>query len=260
MTSRRMRRPRLTRCWRRLRRTLSVNTAGIALPEEAESVGMWVRRDDSLELGAAVPLPTYRLWLRIGDERGFYRNVELGTLEPEFEAAVAWRHYRIPLPETSTGSQDGGNRRVGGAVYLGGFVLPNTALAGLSFDDLTAYGRGLPAGGEILEGFEDLGPWVVLPQGGSTPDNIERTANSAHSGDLGLAIRWQEPLGRSPRGIIIPPGPVAGGRPSAVRAIPAANWCGFTVDGYIVPHAHRIGSRLLPHPGPPAEFPGGVGA
>ena len=216
-----------------LRRTLSVNTAGIALPEEAESVGMWVRRDDSLELGAAVPLPTYRLWLRIGDERGFYRNVELGTLQPEFEAAVAWRHYRIPLPETSVGSQDGGNRRVV-ALYISGDSFSRTPPGGLSFDDLTAYGRGLPAGGEILEGFEDLGPWVVLPQGGSTPDHIERTANSAHSGDAGLAIRWQEPLGRSPRGIIIPPGPVP---------VPAIGGPGYTsgqlvrvtVDGYIVP-------------------------
>ena len=216
-----------------LRRTLTPRAAGVALPDGTRQVGIRVRRDDGQNVGSSVPLPSYRLWMRIGNERGFYRNLELGTLAPQFGGDEGWQQLTAPLPEESvTASREDKWRVV--SVYISGDSFARTPPGGLSFDDITAHGAGLPAAGLVVEGFEDVGPWVALPQGGAVPDRAERTADSAHSGGAGLSIKWEEPLGRSPRGIIIPPGPLplpAIGGPGFNAGQPVR----FTIDGYIVP-------------------------
>ena len=219
-----------------LRRTLAVQAAGVALPEETRRVGIWVRRDDGENVGEGVPLPTYRLWMRIGNHRGFYRNLEMGILSPLTpgeEAGDGWHHLIAPMPDVSaTATADDRWRVV--AVYLSGDSFSRTPPGGLSFDDFAAYGPGLPAQGQVVEGFEDVGPWVALPQGGNVPDRTARNADAAHSGDAGLSVRWEEPLGRSPRGIVIPPAPL----PLPAVASPGftpGQLVRFTIDGYIVP-------------------------
>ena len=219
-----------------LRRTIVPLEAGVALPDDADRVGIWVRRDDGENLGSAVPLPTYRLWMRIGNDRGFYRNLELGTLAPFQDGASrddGWRQLIASFPEESiTASADDRWRVV--AVFLSGDSFARTPPGGLSFDDVTAYGSGLPATGEVVEGFEEVGPWEALPQGGNVPDRLERNPEAARTGDNGLSIIWEEPLGRSPRGIVIPPGPL----PLPAVAGPGftpGQLVRFTVDGYIVP-------------------------
>ena len=213
-----------------LRRTLSPETAGVELPKNIEEVGLWVRRDDTPTVGAAVPLPTYRLWLRIGNDRGYYRNLEMGTLS---QHQRGWHHLVAPFPEESATVTAEDQWRVV-AVFISGDTFARTPPGGLSFDGIAAYGPDLPPDGEVIEGFEEVGPWVPLPQSGNVADVVQRSAESAHTGDSGLAIRWEEPLGRSPRGIVIPPAPLP---------LPAITGPGFdtdqtvrfTVDGYVVP-------------------------
>ena len=216
-----------------LRRTLTPEAAGVALPPGTEQVGIWVRRDDGEHVGAAVPLPTYRLWMRIGNERGLYRNLELGELAPQFGKGEPWKYVSAPLA-TQAGVLSPEDRWRVVSVHLSGDTFSRTPPGGLSFDDITAHGPAIPDGALVVEGFEEVGPWTALPQGGNAPDRTERTPDAARTGDTGLSIRWEEPLGRSPRGIVIPPGQLP---------LPAVSGPGFeagqrvriTVDGYVVP-------------------------
>ena len=213
-----------------LRRTLSPETAGVEIPQDAEQIGVWVRRDDTPTVGASVPLPSYRLWLRIGSNRGYYRNLELGMLS---QHQTGWHHLTAPMPEESVTARADDQWRVV-SIFISGDSFARTPPGGLSFDSITVYGTGTPPAGEVIEGFEETGPWVPLPQAGNVPDRTERTPDAAHTGDTGLSITWEEPLGRSPRGIVIPPAPLP---------LPAITGPGFvpdqavriTVDGYIVP-------------------------
>ena len=213
-----------------LRRTLSPETAGAEIPQGAEQIGVWVRRDDAPTVGASVPLPSYRLWLRIGSNRGYYRNLELGMLS---QHQTGWHHLTAPMPEESVTARADDQWRVV-SIFISGDSFARTPPGGLSFDSITVYGKGTPPAGEVIEGFEEIGPWVPLPQAGNVSDRTERTPDAAHTGDTGLSITWEEPLGRSPRGIVIPPAPLP---------LPAITGPGFipdqtvriTVDGYIVP-------------------------
>ena len=216
-----------------LRRTLTPEAAGVALPPGTERVGLWVRRDDGQHVGAAVPLPSYRLWVRIGNEQGLYRNLEMGTLAPQFGRGEPWQYLSAPLAGEHTTLSPEERWRVVSA-HISGDTFSRTPPGGLSFDDVTAHGPTLPGGAVLVEGFEEVGPWTALPQGGNVPDRTERTPDAARSGDAGLSIRWEEPLGRSPRGIVIPPGQL----PLPALAGPgfeAGQQVRITVDGYVVP-------------------------
>ena len=213
-----------------LRRTLSPETAGVEIPQGTERIGVWVRRDDTPTVGASVPLPSYRLWLRIGSDRGYYRNLELGMLS---QHQTGWHHLTAPMPEESVTARADDQWRIV-SIFISGDSFARTPPGGLSFDGVTAYGRDIPLAGEVIEGFEETGPWVPLPQTGNVPDRTDRTPDAAHTGDTGLSITWEEPLGRSPRGIVIPP---------ASLPLPAITGPGFVpdqtvriaVDGYLVP-------------------------
>ena len=216
-----------------LRRTLTPEAAGVALPPGTESVSIRVRRDDGTPAGAAVPLPSYRLWARIGNQRGFYRTLEMGMLAPQFGAGDPWQLLTAPMPDASvTAAADDQWRVV--AVYISGDTFSRTPPGGLSFDNITAHGPTLPGGAQTVEGFEEVGAWTALPQGGNAPDRTERSPEAAREGDAGMSIRWEEPLGRSPRGIVIPPGqlplPAVGG-----PGFDAGQSVRITVDGYVVP-------------------------
>jgi len=213
-----------------LRRTLSPETAGVEIPQGTERIGVWVRRDDTPTVGVSVPLPSYRLWLRIGSDRGYYRNLELGMLS---QHQTGWHHLTAPMPEESVTARADDQWRVV-SIFISGDSFARTPPGGLSFDGVTAYGQDIPLGGEVIEGFEEIGPWVPLPQTGNVPDRTDRTPDAAHTGDTGLSITWEEPLGRSPRGIVIPPAPLP---------LPAITGPGFipdqtvriAVDGYLLP-------------------------
>ena len=216
-----------------LRRTLTPEAAGVALPPGTERVGIWARRDDGENVGAGVPLPSYRLWARIGNEQGMYRNLEMGVLAPQFGRGEPWQYLSAPLATEHQTLSDEERWRVV-SVHISGDTFSRTPPGGLSFDDITAHGPSLPEGEVVVEGFEEVGPWTALPQGGNVADRTERTPEAARSGDAGLWIRWEEPLGRSPRGIIIPPGQL----PLPALAGPqfeVGQRVRITVDGYVVP-------------------------
>ena len=157
-----------------LRRTLTPQASGIALPLGTERIVVWARRDDGRELGSSVPLPSYRLWARIGDERGFYRNLELGVLAPRFGTAEGWQWLNADMPEVGSDGVIHQWRVV--SVHISGEAFARTPPGGLSLDDVTAYGAGLPPAGEVVEGFEDVGPWTAFApgRGGSGPGRTLR--------------------------------------------------------------------------------------
>ena len=102
-----------------LRRTLSPETAGVEIPQDAEEIGVWIRRDDAPTVGASVPLPSYRLWLRIGSDRGYYRNLELGMLS---QHETGWRHLTAPMPEESVTARADDQWRVVSIFISGGLI------------------------------------------------------------------------------------------------------------------------------------------
>ena len=216
-----------------LRRTLTPEASGAALPQGTERAGVWVRRDDGQHVGAAVPLPSYRLWMRIGNDQGRYRNLEMGVLAPQFGEGEPWQYLSAPLAGEHTILSPDERWRVV-SLHISGDTFSRTPPGGLSFDDITAEGSDLPGGAVVVEGFEEVGPWTALPQGGAVADRTERVPDAARSGDAGMSIRWEEPLGRSPRGIVIPPGQL----PLPAIAGPefeAGQRVRITVDGYVVP-------------------------
>ncbi len=216
-----------------LRRTLTPDAAGVALPDGVRRLGIWARRDDTRTVGSAVPLPTYRLWVRVGNNRGFYRNLELGTLAAQFKETEEWQYLEAEVPQSTPASGEETRWRIV-SVHLSGEAFSRTPPGGLSLDDITAYGPSLPPEGMIVEGFEDIGPWTALPQAGAVSDRAERTAAGARTGAAGMTLGWEEPLGRSARGIVIPPGPLP--LPSiAGPGFSAGQPARITVDGYIVP-------------------------
>ena len=216
-----------------LRRTIAPEAAGVTLPPGTEEIGIWVRREDGEHVGSSVPLPSYRLWLRIGNDKGRYRNLELGLLDPQSGQENSWRYFLAPIEKEGAAPSPDDQWRVV-SVFISGDTFSRTPPGGLSFDDITAVGPNLPGGGLVVEGFEEVGAWTALPQGGNVADRTARILEAAHTGEAGFTIRWEEPLGRSPRGIVIPP---------ALLPLPALSGPTFeegqsvriTVDGYVVP-------------------------
>ena len=81
----------------------------------------------------------------------------------------------------------------------------------ISLDDVTARGPTIPPEGVVIESFEqapgrDL--WVVLPNPDSNNDRVQRSRSAARTGGMGLTFAWRDSIGPSPRGTLIPAGPI----------------------------------------------------
>ena len=188
-----------------LRRTLTPEAAGVALPPArnglasgcgAMTVRTWAPGCHCPLTGCGCASATNRAciatwrWARLRRSSG---EANRGNISP-----LRWRRNIKPS-----------RRRNGGEWYPCTYpAIPSLGLLPADCLSTTSrpHGPALPNGAVVVEGFEEVGPWTALPQGGNVSDHTERTPDAARAGDAGLMIRWEEPLGRSPRGIIIPPG------------------------------------------------------
>ena len=175
---------------------------GILLPADAESVGIWAK------VGPVNRGPfNLSPWVRLSDADGRHRSLLLGDLTSAGSSPdQGWTHLEAPLPVSNTIFKPPFSVV---SIYISGGSTFRLSPGSISLDDLTVKGRGesTPADGVVVEGFEERGVWVPLPNAGVVADTLVRTPQAARSGLFGLTFSWQESVGGAPRGILIPPGP-----------------------------------------------------
>ena len=175
----------------------------LALPADAESVGLWARVED-VSLGRINQ--RLGLWVRVFDSQGIYRNILLGDpVRPEATADKGWTYFESPLPVGPTSTLRPPFSLV--SIFLSGTVQSTSQPGSITIDDLSVKTGGSPESRVVAESFETPGGWVLLPNSERVPDVLERTVDGARSGLYGLSFSWHEALGDVPRGILIPPGP-----------------------------------------------------
>ena len=200
--------------------------SGVAIPEEARSIGVWLSSETFADSAVQQSL---NLWVRVADADGSYENIDMGTVEltrgglaggsglgtgaglgrTEGEGS-GWTYYEAPMPEEKVWLEPPFSIV---AVYFGGRSLYRMPPGSIYLDDITAELR--PALGEtgagggdivVVEDFEDLGRWTALPHDGEVADRVAITRGAGRDGGRGLEFTWQDPLLQDPRGLFIPPG------------------------------------------------------
>ena len=180
---------------------------GILLPSDASAVGVWVNVED---LYLSLFPHKLSLWMRVSDAEGRYRSVLLGDVlsrAPGAEGGLTqgWTYLEGQLP-----SADGVSLQPPfkiASIFLGGGFSSGTRSGSIAVDDITVKGPSTPPDGVIIEGYEDPGAWVALPNSATVPDTLERTSQVARTGRFGLKLSWKSSDRNSVRGILIPPGP-----------------------------------------------------
>ncbi len=178
---------------------------GVALPEDAETLGVWVRVDqqDASQVGRP-----QHLGARLVDRSSRYYDMPLGEL-PDTGPSDEWtfREGNLPVERSSPPFRlvsIYNTRNLSGS--LGG-VQPGS----ISLDDVTARGPATLPEGVVIESFEqppgqDL--WVTLPNPDSSSDRVQRSRGAARTGGMGLTFGWRDSIGPSARGILVPAGPI----------------------------------------------------
>jgi hypothetical protein len=191
-----------------LRRTASglpdlsgISASGIAVPENAESIGIWVNTEN---VDTGILQPSLNLSMRIADSEGRYRSLFLGELPKGDAGSGGWGYIEVPLPGEQALLEPPFSLV---AIFISADSLSRMPPGSIGLDDLTAKGGpSIPPEGIVIEGFEEPGRWVALPHDKAEPDTIEVTPQAARTGASGLSFAWVESLGGSPRGVVIPPG------------------------------------------------------
>ena len=184
---------------------------GIALPEDAEQIGVWV--DFSWLLSQGFSRRTVSLWARVADADGRHHSLLLDDPpqphpDQRDSQAQGWTYLEAPLP---------GDQRSPGqppfslvSMFITAGSISRIPSGSIGLDDVTVRGPTTPSQGIVVEGHEDPGPaasiWVTLPNEG-VPDALERTPQAAREGRFGLTFSWEESLTDGPRGVLIPAGP-----------------------------------------------------
>ena len=183
---------------------------GIALPEDAKSIGIWVRVN---ELDQALLNPIPKIWGRFEDASGSYHSLLLGELPITQlgQGGQEWTLLEASFPPEQTKMKPPFSvvsifmtGRFGGS--WGG-----SQPGSFSLDDMIAKGPSNPLDGIVVEDFEELtdaNTWVSLLNVDSVTDRVERTQEAARSGDFGLTFSWRDAVSNTPRGILIPAGPI----------------------------------------------------
>ncbi len=217
---------------------------GIPIPEEAESIGLWVNTESIADSAVQQSLS---LWVRLVDADGSHFNLDMGDIElspgglrnpvpggatqpaqagsanpgqedggePDTEGQgaaesdPAWRYFEAPIPVEKYWL-DLPHSVV--AVFFVGRSLYRMPPGSVDVDDVTVKLKspGSAASAEpdlqVIEDFEDIGRWVALPHDGDTSDRAGVSRRAGRGDGQGMEFTWQDPLLQAPRGFFIPPG------------------------------------------------------
>jgi hypothetical protein len=182
--------------------------SGIPIPENAESIGVWVNTETFAESSVQQSLG---MWLRMTDADGSHENLDMGEVELSPGGLVRtrggsqWAYYESPLPLEKVWLDPPFNVV---ALYFVGRSLYRMPPGSIYLDDITVKLNG-PAGEtaqQVIENFDDVGRWVSLPHNGSVPDQATVTSRAGRGDGLGMEFTWEDPLLQDGRGILIPPG------------------------------------------------------
>lgn len=185
---------------------------GIPLPAEADGVGVWVKPDVRFR---GQSRQTMNLWVRLVDASGSHRSLLLGELptqnDDDNSSGVDWTYLDAALPSSELGTSPPLN-----VVSLYVTSGSTSALMGrqpgsLLLDDITAR-MGDGAAQVVVESYERGASaaemWTVVPGNSSGADSVALATGTAHSGRNGLSFSWEMAVGREPRGILVPTGPI----------------------------------------------------
>ena len=183
--------------------------AGIPLPEDTVSLGVWVNSSVMINVDLQSDV---NMWARVMTATGRYHNIFMGvilgpeTRLPSSLSAVdgPWRLFIGELPAAAAPASLPFELV---SVFFSTSPFARLSDGVLHLDDITAFGPSYGADGLVIEGFEGLAPWVTLANQGSTADVAQRTVQSARSGGAGLEFSWQVGFTGGQRGIHLPPGP-----------------------------------------------------
>lgn len=183
--------------------------SGIPIPENAESIGVWVNTETFADSSVQQSLS---MWLRLTDSDGSHENLDMGEVElstgglARATGGNQWAYYEAPLPREKVWLDPPFNVV---ALYFVGRSLYRMPPGSIYLDDITvnlAPAPGVPAGPQVIEDFEDLGRWVALPHDGGVADRASVTSRAGRDEGQGLEFTWEDPLLQDGRGILIPPG------------------------------------------------------
>ena len=198
-------------------------TPGIAIPQGAETIGVWVYLD---RLDFENVRPALNLWARIHDANGRFATVQVGdllTAAPErastliqpgsgqqtgsqFQGSgVGWVFFETALPDVLPPLEPPLSLV---ALFNSSSQLARVPPGSIGIDDITVKGPSIPGQVAVIEGFEDVILWAALPNPGPVADTAARTSQAARTGEGSLNYSWEEPPANSPRGIHIPAGPL----------------------------------------------------
>ncbi len=187
--------------------------AGVPIPGQADTVGVWVLH----EAPEVFQRQSVNVWARVVNAAGHYRNLRLGEL-----SQPGWQLMKGPITEDRDGLQ------------LVSLAVSGSSLQLLShsfhFDEISVWGPRLPAGGEVIEDFEEFLPWTSTPTTGQVVDVVERTRGAARSGNFGLQLTLGQSRGVELRGAFLPSGP---------HPVPVLGGPGFSVGQRFVLRAGR---------------------
>ena len=220
-------------------------STGVPIPEEAESIGLWINTDNFSESAVQQSLS---LWVRLTDANGSHFSLDMGDIElspggltgpgfgqtgiaagqtgdeSEADPEQGWQYYEAPIPVEKYWLEKPHNV-VG--VYFVGRSLYRMPPGSVYVDDITAVMKPPVASDasaepqrQIIEDFEQVGRWVPLPHVGEVEDTASVSRRAGRGDAAGLEFTWIDPLLQAPRGVFIPPGdfPLAAvGSPSLAR-------------------------------------------
>ena len=182
--------------------------AGVLLPEDTVSLGVWVNSDALIEKNLQFGV---NMWARLVTAKGIYRTIPMGNvMERDGSDATDviavdgdWRLFSADL--TGLGWAEPPLELV--SVFFS--TTPTNRLSDgvIHLDDITAFGPSSGPQGVIIEGFEGSTPWEPLANQGADPDSAERAQSSARSGGSGLRFSWTVSIADGQRGVLLPAGP-----------------------------------------------------
>jgi len=186
----------------------SFSGAGVLLPEDTVSLGVWVNSDALIEKNLQFGV---NMWARLVTAKGIYRTIPMGNvMERDGSDATDviavdgdWRLFSADL--TGLGWAEPPFELV--SVFFS--TTPTNRLSDgvIHLDDITAFGPSSGPQGVIIEGFEGSTPWEPLANQGAAPDLAERARSSARSGGSGLRFSWTVSIANGQRGVLLPAGP-----------------------------------------------------